>query len=45
MPVKEIADKDCVLLMWVTDPLLEKAFKVIDAWGFTYNTVGFTWAK
>ena len=45
MPVKEIADKDCVLLMWVTDPLLEKAFKVIDAWGFTYKTVGFTWAK
>ena len=45
MPVEKIADKDCVLLMWVTDPLLEKAFKVIDAWGFTYKTVGFTWAK
>ena len=21
------------------------ALKVIDAWGFTYKTVGFTWAK
>ena len=29
MPVKEIADKDCVLLMWVTE-LMKKAFKVID---------------
>ena len=45
MPVQEIADKDCVLLMWATDPLLEKAFKVIDSWGFKYKTVGFTWAK
>jgi N6-adenosine-specific RNA methylase IME4 len=22
-----------------------KAFEVIDAWGFKYKTVGFTWAK
>jgi len=31
--------------MWVVDPLLDQAFKVIDAWGFKYKTVGFTWAK
>jgi N6-adenosine-specific RNA methylase IME4 len=34
-----------VLLLWTTDPLLEKAFDVIRAWGFTYKTVGFYWAK
>ena len=45
LPVGNIAKPDSVLLMWVVDPLLEQAFKVIDAWGFTYKTVGFTWAK
>ena len=45
VPVTEWAADDCVLLLWTTDPLLEKAFEVIDAWGFTYKTVGFYWAK
>ena len=45
MNVKDISKPDSVLLMWVVDPLLDQAFKVIDAWGFKYKTVGFTWAK
>src|SRR6056300_720427 len=45
LPVSELAKDDAVLLMWVVDPLLDQAFKVIDAWGFKYKTVGFTWAK
>jgi N6-adenosine-specific RNA methylase IME4 len=45
LPVSEWAADDCVLLLWTTDPLLEKAFEVIRAWGFTYKTVGFYWAK
>ena len=45
LPVANLADKDCTLLMWVVDPLLQEAFKVIEAWGFKYKTVGFTWAK
>ena len=45
LPVKDIADDDCVLLMWVIDPMLDLAFDVIEAWGFQYKTVGFTWAK
>lgn len=45
LPVAEWAADDCVLLLWATDPLLEKAFEVIRAWGFTYKTVGFYWAK
>lgn len=45
LPVKEIAADDCVLLMWVVDPLLEVGFEVIKAWGFSYKTVGFTWVK
>ena len=45
LPVSQWAADDCVLLLWTTDPLLEKAFEVIRAWGFTYKTVGFYWAK
>tara|TARA_B100001093_G_C26630510_1_gene928665 strand:- start:29 stop:565 length:537 start_codon:yes stop_codon:yes gene_type:complete len=45
MGVKDIALDDSVLLMWVCDPMLDQAFKVIDAWGFKFKTVGFTWAK
>src|SRR5215471_5767476 len=45
LPVTEWAAEDSVLLLWATDPLLEKAFEVIRAWGFTYKTVGFYWAK
>ncbi len=39
-----VAD-DSVLLLWVTDPLPEKAFAVIRGWGFTCKTVGFYWVK
>jgi len=45
LPVNKIASDNSVLLMWVIDPLLDKAFEVINAWGFKYKTVGFTWAK
>jgi len=43
--VKDIAEKDSVLLMWVTMPCLEWGLKVIQAWGFIYKTVAFTWVK
>ena len=45
IPVYKITNDNAVLLMWVTSPLLEKAFEVIDSWGFTYKTCAFTWAK
>lgn len=46
LPVCDITDDSgCVLLLWTTAPFLQKSFKVIEAWGFTYKTVGFTWAK
>lgn len=44
-PVQNIASKNCILFLWITYPQLPKAFKVIDAWGFTYKTVAFTWVK
>jgi N6-adenosine-specific RNA methylase IME4 len=45
LPVAGWAADDCVLLLWATDPLLDKAFEIINAWGFTYKTVGFYWTK
>ena len=45
LPVRELADKNCILFMWVTFPTLREAFSVIDAWGFTYKTVAFAWVK
>ena len=45
LPVKQIADKNCVLFLWVTMPKLNEVFEVIEAWGFKYKTCGFTWVK
>lgn len=46
LPVKELADPSgSVLFLWATFPMILEAFKVIEAWGFTYKTVGFTWCK
>jgi N6-adenosine-specific RNA methylase IME4 len=45
IPVRQWAADDAVLLLWATDPLLPRALEVIEAWGFTYKTVGFYWVK
>ena len=45
LPVNGVADKDCVLFLWATWPMLEHALRVIGAWGFTYKTEAFTWVK
>ncbi len=50
MPVNEICDlvipsgEDAVLFLWTTGPKIEEAFRVINAWGFTYKTFHI-WAK
>lgn len=45
VPVKSIADNNCILFLWVTYPILQECFKVIEAWGFKYSTCGFAWFK
>jgi N6-adenosine-specific RNA methylase IME4 len=44
LPVKDIALDNSVLFIWVTSPLLEDVFKVINSWGFTYKA-SFVWDK
>jgi N6-adenosine-specific RNA methylase IME4 len=45
LPVKNLADTDCVLFLWVTMPKLNECFVLIQAWGFEYKTCAFTWVK
>ena len=42
--IREACEPDAVLFMWVTSPLLEECFPVIEAWGFKYKT-SFVWDK
>ncbi len=43
--VKDIADQDCILFLWVTFPKINEVFSIIKCWGFEYKTIGFTWIK
>ena len=43
--IQKWASKNCVLFIWVTDPILDKAMSLIEKWGFKFKTVGFYWAK
>ena len=38
LPIRDIAADDSVLFLWVTYPILDSAFKVIESWGFKYST-------
>ena len=42
--VQEICLDDAVLFLWVTSPILEESFRVIQAWGFNYKA-SFVWDK
>lgn len=44
MPIKDIAQDNAVLFLWVTSPILEEAFEIIKAWGFEYKS-SFVWDK
>jgi len=45
LPVASWAAPDCALFLWAIDPMLPHAMRVMQTWGFTFKTVGFTWAK
>jgi len=42
--IKELLGPDAVLFLWTTSPMLERAFEVMHAWGFSYKT-SFVWDK
>ncbi len=45
LPVMDLARPDSLVAFWTFDPRLDQAFDILDAWGFTYKTVAFTWVK
>jgi len=45
IPIYEIAEDDCLLFMWVTNPHLAQGIELGKAWGFEYRTVAFVWDK
>lgn len=45
LPVPTIAAEDCALFLWAHTALLPDAFRVIEAWGFSYKTKAFNWVK
>ena len=45
MPIKKITDKNCILFLWTTYPMLREALQVIENWGFNYKSIAFQWLK
>ena len=45
LPVKELADRDAILFLWTTLPMIQEALQVIKAWGLEYKTTAFVWVK
>ncbi len=45
IPIHKIANDDCLLFMWVTNPHLAQGIELGKAWGFEYRTVAFIWDK
>jgi len=45
LPVSAIADKNAVLFLWATYPMLKEALSIIEAWGFEYKSIAFQWLK
>jgi N6-adenosine-specific RNA methylase IME4 len=45
MPILQIADNDCLLFLWSTNPHLAQAMALGHSWGFEYKTVAFVWNK
>lgn len=43
--IDKVVAKDSIMFMWATYPKLVEALTLIDALGFTYTTVAFTWVK
>lgn len=45
LPIKQIADKNCALFLWIPHPKLMHASDVMFHWGFDWKTTAFDWTK
>lgn len=44
LPVESIAADNCVLWLWVVNPMLPRCLTIVERWGFEYRGL-LTWAK
>lgn len=44
LPIERIAEKNAVLFLWATNPLIFDSKQIFEAWGFTYKSM-FIWDK
>ena len=44
LPINNLLEKNAVLFLWVTSPLLREGLQTIETWGFSYKT-SFIWDK
>ena len=44
LPIERIAEKNAVLFLWTTNPLIFDSKQIFEAWGFTYKSM-FIWDK
>ena len=45
LEVRKLIDRDCKLFLWATPPCLKEGISTMEAWGFEYKTIAFTWVK
>lgn len=45
LPIARISTRDAMLFLWCSGPTLDRSIALIEAWGFSYKTVGFVWVK
>lgn len=45
LPIPDICQEKCILLLWVTCTLMDQGFELINSWGFKYVTVFLDWHK
>jgi N6-adenosine-specific RNA methylase IME4 len=44
LPIDDVVTDDALLFLWSSPPMLEKATRVLEAWGFQYKTMA-VWDK
>jgi N6-adenosine-specific RNA methylase IME4 len=45
LPIDQLMAADSAAFLWVVQPMLPEALRVLEAWGFKYRTVAFVWLK
>lgn len=45
LDIASVAAEDCVLFLWLCQPLLLETLEMARAWGFEYKTKAFSWCK